>query len=166
MSDKNFKVKNGADVGGTVTATAFVGDGSSLTGISSYSAPTLGSTSIASGTTVTTIAGLTLNGAVINLTTNAQSSSYTLVLADSGYLVEMSNVSANNLTVPLNSSVAFPIGTQINILQTGVGQTTVVATAGVTINATPGLKLRTQWSSATLIKRATDTWVLVGDLSA
>ena len=73
---------------------------------------------------------------------------------------------ANNLTVPLNSSVAYVTGTQIHIVQTGAGQTTVVATSGVTINATPGLKLRTQWSSATLIKRATDTWVLVGDLSA
>lgn len=101
-----------------------------------------------------------------DLATNAQASSYTLVLADKGKLVEMSNASANNLTVPLNSSVAYPIGTQINILQTGAGQTTVVATSGVTINATPGLKLRTQWSSATLIKRGTDTWVLVGDLSA
>ena len=101
-----------------------------------------------------------------DLATSAQTASYTLVLADKGKLVEMSNASANNLTVPLNSSVAYPVGTQINILQTGVGQTTVVATSGVTINATPGLKLRTQWSSATLIKRATDTWVLVGDLSA
>jgi hypothetical protein len=81
-------------------------------------------------------------------------------------LVEISNASANNLTVPLNSSVAFPVGTQVNILQTGAGQTTIVATGGVTINATPGLKLRAQWSSATLIKRATDTWVAVGDLSA
>lgn len=101
-----------------------------------------------------------------DLATSAQTASYTLVLADKGKLVEMSNASANNLTVPLNSSVAYPIGTQINILQTGAGQTTVVATSGVTINATPGLKLRTQWSSATLIKRGTDTWVLVGDLSA
>jgi hypothetical protein len=100
------------------------------------------------------------------LTTNAQAASYTLVLADSGDLVEMSNASANNLTVPLNSSVAFSVGAQINILQTGAGQTTVVATGGVTINASPGLKLRGQWSAATLIKRATDTWVLVGDLSA
>jgi hypothetical protein len=100
------------------------------------------------------------------LTTNAQAASYTLVLADSGDLVEMSNASANNLTVPLNSSVAFPVGAQIHILQTGAGQTTVVATGGVTINASPGLKLRGQWSAATLIKRATDTWVLVGDLSA
>jgi len=100
------------------------------------------------------------------LAINAQTASYTAVLADSGELVEMNNASANNFTVPLNSSVAFAVGTQINILQTGAGQTTVVATSGVTINATPGLKLRAQWSSATLIKRATDTWVLVGDLSA
>jgi hypothetical protein len=100
------------------------------------------------------------------LTTSAQTLSYTLVLSDAGDLVEMSNASANNLTVPLNSSVAFPTGTQIHILQTGAGQTTVVATGGVTINASPGLKLRAQWSAATLIKRATDTWVLVGDLSA
>jgi hypothetical protein len=101
-----------------------------------------------------------------DLATNAQAASYTLVLTDKGKLVEISNASANNLTVPLNSSVAFPTGSQINILQTGAGQTTVVATGGVTINATPGLKLRAQWSSATLIKRGTDTWTLVGDLSA
>ena len=100
------------------------------------------------------------------LLTNAQVASYGLVLADKDRLVEMNVGSANNLTVPLNSSQPFPIGTQINILQTGAGQTTVVATGGVTINATPGLKLRAQWSSATLIKRGTDTWVLVGDLSA
>jgi hypothetical protein len=100
------------------------------------------------------------------LATSAQTASYTLVLADKGKLVEMNNASANNLTVPLNSSVAFPIGTQINILQTGAGQTTVVYTDGVTINSAAGLKLRTRWSSASLVKRATDTWVLVGDLSA
>jgi hypothetical protein len=98
--------------------------------------------------------------------TNAQTASYTLVLADKAKIVEMNVGSANNLTVPLNASVAFPVGTQIHIVQTGAGQTTVVATGGVTINATPGLKLRTQWSGATLIKRAENTWVLVGDLSA
>lgn len=100
------------------------------------------------------------------LITNARTASYTLVLTDKDKLVEMGNASANNLTVPLNSSVAYPIGTQINILQTLAGQTTIVATAGVTINATPGLKLRAQWSSATLIKRAENTWVLIGDLVA
>jgi hypothetical protein len=66
----------------------------------------------------------------------------------------------------LNSSVAFPTGSQINIIQTGAGQVTVAGAGGVTVNATPGLKLRAQWSAATLVKRATDTWVLIGDLSA
>jgi hypothetical protein len=100
------------------------------------------------------------------LPTNAQSASYTLVLSDKAKVVEMSVGSANNLTVPTNSSVAFPIGTQIHIVQTGSGQTTVVAAGGVTINATPGLKIRAQWAGATLIKRAENTWVLVGDLAS
>jgi hypothetical protein len=101
------------------------------------------------------------------LATNAQTSTtYTTVLADQGKLVELSNASSITLTVPLNSSVAYPTGTQINLLQTGAGQVTVAGAGGVTVNATPGLKLRAQWSSATLIKRGTDTWVLVGDLSA
>jgi len=116
---------------------------------------------------VQTLTNKTLTAPVINLATNAQSgTSYTSVLADNGKLVEMSNSSANTFTVPLNSSVAYAIGAQINILQTGTGQTTVAPTSGVTINATPGLKLRAQWSSATLIKRGTDTWVLAGDLSS
>ena len=71
MSDKNFKVKNGIDATGTVTADSFVGDGSGLTGISSYVAPTLGSTSIASGATVTTVTGLTLSGATLTGTLTA-----------------------------------------------------------------------------------------------
>jgi len=100
------------------------------------------------------------------LVTNAQASSYTLVLADSGKMIEINNASGVTLTVPTNASVAYAIGTQINILQTGAGQITIAGAGGVTVNATPGLKLRTQWSSATLIKRGTDTWVAVGDLSA
>ena len=107
-----------------------------------------------------------LDFATSTLPINAQIASYTLVLADKDKIVEISNASANTLTVPLNATVAYPVGTQINIIQTGAGQTTVTATGGVTINSTPGLKIRAQWSSATLIKRATNTWVLVGDLSA
>jgi hypothetical protein len=92
---------------------------------------------------------------------------YTLALTDSGKVVEMNNASANTLTVPPNSSVAFPVGSQILVLQTGAGQTTLAAGAGVTINSKDGnLKLSAQWCAATLIKRATDVWVVVGDLSA
>jgi hypothetical protein len=110
--------------------------------------------------------GTVSSSMIADLVTNAQAASYTLVLSDKDKIVEMGVGSANNLTVPSNSSVAFPVGSQVNILQTGSGQTTVVAAGGVTINATPGLKIRAQWSYATLIKRATDTWVLVGDVSA
>ena len=130
---------------------------------------TVTSTMIADGTIVngdiSDTAAIDL-GKIADVSTNAQTASYTLVLADKNKIVEMGVGSANTLTVPLNSSVAFPVGSQINILQTGSGQTTITATGGVTINATPGLKIRAQWSYATLIKRATDTWVLVGDISA
>jgi hypothetical protein len=99
---------------------------------------------------------------------NAQTgTSYTLVLADaSNKLVELSNTSAITVTVPLNSSVAYPVGSQIMLLQTNTGQVTVAGAGGVTVNSNPGLKLRAQWSSATLIKRAENTWVLVGDTTA
>jgi hypothetical protein len=94
-----------------------------------------------------------------------KTASHTLVLSDKDKLIEMNSSSANDLIVPLNSSQAFPIGSQINILQTGTGQTTIApVSGGVTINATPGLKLRARWSSATLIKRAENVWVLAGDL--
>jgi hypothetical protein len=101
------------------------------------------------------------------VTTNRQAASYTLVLGDANKLVEMNVGSANDLTVPLDSTVAYSIGTQILISQYGAGQTTVVATGGVTIRSSGGkLKLNAQYSGATLIKIATDEWYLFGDLSA
>lgn len=101
------------------------------------------------------------------LTQNTQTgTSYTLVLGDASKMVEMSNTSAITLTVPLNSSVPFTVGSQIVLLQTNTGQVTVAGAGGVTVNSNPGLKLRAQWSSATLIKRAENTWVLVGDTTA
>jgi hypothetical protein len=101
------------------------------------------------------------------ITTNRQTASYTLVIGDADKLVEMNVGSANNLTIPLNSSVAFATGTQILLAQYGAGQTTVVATSGVTIRSSGGkLKLNVQYSGATLIKIATDEWYLFGDIAA
>lgn len=119
-------------------------------------------------TGTTTAAAITVTGNVVYHTvTNAQSASaYTVVLADDGKIIECSASSAITLTVPTNTTAAFPIGTQIMLIATGTGQVTVAAAGGVTINATPGLKLRTQWSTALLIKRATNTWLLSGDLQA
>lgn len=122
---------------------------------------------------VSTTGTVTATGNVIgHLATNAQTgTTYTLVLGDDGKAVEMNNASANTVTIPLNSSVAFPIGTQITIIQTGAGQTSLAVTGGVTLNATPQAtantaKLRATWSSVTLLKRATDTWIAMGDLTA
>ena len=97
---------------------------------------------------------------------NAQTASYTLVAADKDKMIEMGVGSPNNLTVPLNSSVPYAVGTKITVVQTGSGQTTIAPTGGVTINGTPGLKLRAQWSAVTLVKRAENTWVAFGDLTA
>ena len=92
--------------------------------------------------------------------------SYTLVLADAFKMVCMDNAVANTLTVPPNSSVAFPVGTRIDVSQDGAGQTTIASGTGVTIRTPETLKLRKQWAKATLIKRATDTWDLEGNLEA
>jgi hypothetical protein len=95
---------------------------------------------------------------------NRQSSSYTLAIADSFKMIEMS--AGGTLTIPAESTVNFPIGTAIDILQTSSSQVTIAGASGVTVNATPGLKIRAQWSSATIVKRSADTWVAMGDLVA
>jgi hypothetical protein len=97
---------------------------------------------------------------------NAQTAGYTLVLGDAGKLVEVSSGTAVTLTVPTNATVAFPVGTRVEVLQTGAGQVTVAAAGGVTVNAKTGLKVSAQWGRVILIKRATDTWALVGDTAA
>lgn len=103
----------------------------------------------------------------IRLPINGQSASaYTLGLSDVGKMVEMNFATSNTLTVPPNSSQNIAIGSQIVVLQTGAGQTTIAAGVGVTVNGSPGLKLRAQWTSATLIKRGTDSWVVIGDLAS
>lgn len=100
------------------------------------------------------------------IVTNRQTASYTLVIGDADKLVEINNASANNLTVPLNSSVAFATGTQILLAQYGAGQTTIVATSGVTIRSNGAkLKLNAQYSGATLIKIDTNEWYLFGDIA-
>lgn len=91
----------------------------------------------------------------------------TLALTDLGQAVEMTNAAANTVTVPPNSSVAFPLNAVIPIIQMGTGQTTIAAGAGVTIRSYGNkLKLVGQYAQATLYKRATDEWVLAGGLVA
>lgn len=98
---------------------------------------------------------------------NAQTgTTYTLALSDAGKMVTLTNASAITLTIPTNASVAFPTNTRIDLLQYGAGQVTVGG-AGVTLlSSSSKVKLTGQYSGASLWKKATDTWVLIGDISA
>jgi hypothetical protein len=91
--------------------------------------------------------------------------SKTLALSDAGTLIAMTGANTT-ITVPAAGSVDFSIGTQITFLQDAAGVVQFQAASGVTIKATPGLKLRTQNSVATLIKQGSNTWILFGDLVA
>ena len=96
-----------------------------------------------------------------------KTASYTLDTLDhQDNIVEMNSGSATTFTIPTNATLAWPVGASMDIFQTGAGQVTIEGAAGVTVNYTPGNKLRTQWSSATILKRATDSWVIYGDLTA
>ena len=119
------------------------------------------------GSTVESVAGATAKVNVVRyVSINTQTVSYTLVLADDARLIDMNSASALTLTVPTNATVPFPIGTQILVRQVGAGQVTISPISGVTLNAAGGRnKTRIQFSVAGLIKIATDTWAVFGDLS-
>lgn len=96
---------------------------------------------------------------------NVQTASYTLVLSDAGKLVEINNASANTLTIPPNSSVAFPIGTVITGVQRGAGITTITAGSGVTITSfNSWLRSGGQYAYYGLRKTGTDTWDAFGNI--
>jgi uncharacterized membrane protein YdcZ (DUF606 family) len=128
------------------------------------------------GTTTVSASGIAFTDAtqtkagVPSITTISQkTAAYTLSsLAERDTLIEINSSTGVTLSIPTDASVDYPVGTTLDILQTGTGQVTIAAvTPGTTtVNATPGLKLRTQWSSATLMKRAANTWIVYGDLMA
>lgn len=95
-----------------------------------------------------------------------KATSYTLVLGDAYKLIEMEVSTANTLTIPTNTSVAFPLGTQILVSQLGTGQTTITPAVGVTLRSSGGkTKTSAQYSMCTLIKRGTNEWYLSGDIT-
>jgi hypothetical protein len=121
-------------------------------------------------TTAQTLTNKTLTAPVINLGLNAQvGTTYTFVLADNGKLVMGSNAAAQAFTIPTNATAAFPVGAQINVLQSGAGQITVAGDSGVTVAsnaATPAApKCRNQYAALTCIKIATNTWFVIGDIA-
>ena len=113
-----------------------------------------------------TLTNKTLTDPKITLSINAQTgTTYTLVLTDAHKKVTMSNAAANTLTIPLNSSVAFPTGTVIGVSMLGAGTTTVDGDTGVTVNGVSGggAAISAQYTGVTLTKLATDTWLMEGN---
>lgn len=147
---------------------------STITNTGTLTLPTSTDTLVGRATT-DTLTNKTLTNVIYTqalLTPTFSANAYTLVLGDQGDILLASNGgTAGTINIPTNASVAFPTGTQITIIQTGSGQLTIQAAtpATTTINSTGATstapKLRSQNSSATLIKSATDTWYVIGDIS-
>lgn len=93
------------------------------------------------------------------------SAAYTLALGDANTDIDANSASGITITVPANSSVAYPVGTRIQITQVGAGQVSISPAAGVTVNTARSFTTRAQYSVIELRKRATDSWVLSGDLT-
>lgn len=174
-------VHNGS---GVPTATSVTGDVTiSASGVTAISSDTIVNSDINSSAAIA-YSKLNLSTSITNsdIATDAQigltkvadvtisqktSTPYVIALGDKNSLIEMNLAGANEVNVPTNASTAFPIGTVINIVQYGAGKTRVVAsTPGTTaVRATPGNFLRDRYATAALIKRGTDEWYLIGDLS-
>jgi hypothetical protein len=160
-------ISNDGDITGVTAGTGISGGGTSGTVTVSIDTSVTADLS-----TAQTLTNKTLTAPVINLALNAQTgTTYTFALTDNGKLVTASNSSAQTYSIPTNATTAFPVGTQINIIQIGAGQVTIqAASSGTTTVSSTGAtatapKLRAQYSSATLIKAATDLWYVVGDIS-
>lgn len=157
--------------GGTGTVTSITA-GTGLSGGTITSTGTIAiDSTVATLTGTQTLTNKTLTDAKINLGFDAETASYTAVLANNSQVVTMDNASANIFSIPTNASVAFPIGTQITVLQIGAGQTTIQAvTSGTTTILSTGAtaaapKLRVRYSSATCVKAGIDLWYVLGDLA-
>lgn len=176
----------GTDTTGNYVAGLTAGNGISITGTEGEAwSPTVSINSATASVTFanvtskpTTLSGYGItdalpasassNFAPLTILTNSQTgTSYTLALSDAGKIIEMNNAAANLVVIPLNSTVAFPTGTKIDIIQTGAGATSASIVSGVTLNSEAGKRtVNAQWQAATLVKRATDTWVMIGALKA
>jgi hypothetical protein len=96
---------------------------------------------------------------------NQQTGNYTLALPDSNRIVEINATAANTVTVPNDSVILFPVGTQVNIAQMGAGSTLLAAATGVTLRAYNGnLHLAGQYAVASVIKRAANDWWVAGNM--
>lgn len=121
----------------------------------------------AAGTNTTQIATTAfVRTALLATQTQQTGTAYTLILADANTVVELNNASTTTVTVPANATAAIPIGSSIILRQMGAGQVTVAAAGGVTLRSRgSALKIAGQYAEVVLSKRATDEWIVSGDLT-
>lgn len=106
-----------------------------------------------------------LGGQPKTLSVNTKTENYTLSSNDAGAVINMNLESAGIITLPPNDEVELPVGFQVIISQQGAGAITITPDTGVTIRSAGGkTKLADQYSTCSLIKIATNTWQLQGDL--
>lgn len=158
-------IPESGDISAVVAGTGLTGGGSS--GSVTLSIDTATTVDL---TTAQTLTNKVLTSPQINLGINAQTgTTYTTVLADNGKLVTLSNAGAIAVTIPPNSSVAYPVGAQINMAQLGAGQVTVSGGSGVTVVSTGATaaspKARAQYSTLTAVQTSADNWLIMGDIS-
>jgi hypothetical protein len=116
---------------------------------------------------VATATSLVAQGQVTDYTAiNTQTGNYTLTAADAGKFITVNSASTSTVTIPLNSSVNLGLGVKIVIARIGAGNVAIAGAVGVTVNATPGLNLRAQYSAATCIQISLNNWLVLGDLSS
>lgn len=167
------------DITGVTAGTGLTGGGTSgavtlaidstvttLTGSQTLTNKTLTSPTI----NTPVVSGGSFSAPQVNLGINAQTgTTYTTVLADNGKLVTLANGSSIALTIPLNSSVAYPVGAQLNLARLGAGTVTIAGAVGVTITSTGATaatpELRAQYSTATAVQTSIDNWLVMGDIS-
>ena len=127
-------------------------------------------TSTTAWTTSPTVTGTLTAGVAVGQAvdfTTRRTADYTLALADAGKVIEINSGSSENVTIPPNSSVAFPTGTQIVIVRLGAGAVVIVEGAGVTTRSDGDKnKIKSQYSSCVLVKHETNEWYILGNLDS
>jgi hypothetical protein len=154
--------------GNIAAATTTANSASTAAGTASTNA----STAITNAATAQTTATAAYNA--LGTTINAQvGTTYTPVLSDAsfaqnpGATMTFNNATAQTVTIPPNSSVAYPVGATMQVIQLGAGKVTFAAGAGVTLNSAGSLKsIGAQYSAVTLLQTSANVWVLVGSLIA
>lgn len=160
---------------GTLTATALAGPlTGNVTGNASGTALTVTQAAQAAITSTGTLTGVTVSGTgtigvavgqAVDL--DRKTADYTLVLTDAGKVIEINSGSSKNVTIPPNSGVAFPLGTQIVIVRLGAGAVVIVEGSGVTTRSDDDkAKIKSQYSSCVLIKHETNEWYILGNLDS